>query len=71
MSHTVTWHGTPVEQKRLLAAVDSHCTCDTNDKGQKIGLCQMHIYMLKQDAVDRLLYSMRMRGRYIAEEYGC
>lgn len=64
------WHGTDSERDRLLAAIGRYCDCTKDSDGKVLTPCELHICLsIDQRFINGMLWGMRLRDRYIAEEY--
>jgi hypothetical protein len=70
MSVQVVWNGTERESRDLLNSIGRHCACEYAPNGARISICAPHDALVRsQRFLDGLLFSRRMRSRFIADEW--
>ncbi len=70
MARSITWRGTQTEAAELLSALNHHCQCQESSDGLDVVLCEAHLLLEDQRALDRLLFARRIAARFTSEEFG-
>ena len=70
MTSITSFHGTPLEQRDLLRAVNRNCTCESGPMGTRVSCCPAHRMLVEdQRALNGLLFGRRLAARLRREEW--